>query len=156
MIRSVAAVVAVLLAFPPASAFADGATSVQVAMRRTRDVRETELYVRREQSLGLGPVSFVYGASITDREALWAGVGLSVSAGIAGGWLVDASVMPGLRDDGSGPDLGHPLEIRSSLGLSRRVGPGRIGVGIDHMSNAKLGQQNPGTDGLFLRYRFAR
>lgn len=158
MTRTLAATVAVALVclVAPVPAAADGATSLQVAVRRTRDVRETEIYVRREHAARLGPFSLVTGASITDRRALWIGVGLSGSFGIGGGWTLDGAVMPGLRDDGTGPDLGHPVEIRSSAGLARRIGPGRVAFGIDHLSNANLGRVNPGSDAVFLRYRFGR
>lgn len=158
MIRPLAAAAAFALAatLPPAVAVGDGATVLRLALRRTRDVEETELYARREQAVGLGPVALVYGASVTDRGARWAGVGLSLSGGLGGGWSVDASVMPGPRADGGCPDLGSPLEIRSALAVSRRAGRGRLGVGIDHLSNANSGDRNPGSDAVFLRYRLKR
>ena len=153
-IRSI--LLAAALAAPAGIALADGATSVQLGLREARDVSEAELYLRRDTEAGFGPVRVVYGASITESGAVWAGVGLQAVFGLGGGWAVEGSVMPGLRHDGSGPDLGHPVQVRSALAISRGVGPGRLALGVDHLSNAALGDMNPGSDSLFLRWTFAR
>lgn len=155
MLRSALAF-ALILSLPATPAAAQGATEVQLALRRSMEMNERELYARRVTEAGLGPFRVVYGASVTDRGAVWAGVGLGAMLGLGGGWAVDGSVMPGLRHDGSGPDLGHPVQIRSSAAVSRALGPGRLAFGVDHLSNANLGRENPGSDAVFLRWSLSR
>ncbi len=140
----------------PLAAPADPGTDLQLAVREAGGVRETEIYARRETALGLGPFDVVYGAAISDRGGLWAGAGLSLDVGMGGGWRMDGSVMPGLYHEGNGVDLGHTIQFRSGIGVSRGMGPGRLGLGIDHMSNGDLGAVNPGSDGIYLRYRITR
>ena len=56
------------------------------------------------------------------------------------------------RADG---DLGFPVEFRSSLELSAALGDRmRLGVGFSHISNAKLGDRNPGVETLMLVFGF--
>lgn len=49
-------------------------------------------------------------------------------------------------------DLGGPLEFRTSLELSYRLGNGRLGVCLYHLSNADLFDRNPGSESLVLTY----
>ena len=52
-------------------------------------------------------------------------------------------------------DLGHVVEFRSSLELSVAPGPMvRVGLGFSHISNARLGDRNPGVEVLTLRFAF--
>jgi len=50
--------------------------------------------------------------------------------------------------------LGHPVEFRSALKLSYELGENRsrIGVRFGHVSNAGLGETNPGSEFLSLIY----
>lgn len=50
-------------------------------------------------------------------------------------------------------DLGHELEFRSRLELAYRFDDrSRLGVSIDHSSNAGLGDGNPGVESVMLNY----
>ena len=147
---------ATLAALSPAPAAAQGAIELQLGLREAEGLREVELYARRVTEAGLGPARVVWGASVTDRGAVWAGVGLVAAVTLGGGWAADASVMPGLRIEGSGADLGHPVQVRSALAVSRALGPGRLALGVDHLSNAWLRSRNPGSDSVFLRWTLAR
>lgn len=131
-------------------------TSIQLALRDTDGTSETEVYLKHESALGAGPFSLVAGGSVTDETALWVGIGAGASFGDDYGWTVDASFMPGLRYDGNGPDLGHAVAFRSSIGVSHPAGPGRVGFGVDRLSNFGLGDRNPGSNAIFLRYGFGR
>jgi len=52
-------------------------------------------------------------------------------------------------------NLGSPIEFRSSLELSWSPGdPLRMGVSFSHISNARLGDRNPGVEALMLSFAF--
>lgn len=55
------------------------------------------------------------------------------------------------RPGDGGRELGGPLEFRSGLELSRRMGPrSRLGLSFDHLSNAGVYDPNPGSESLVL------
>jgi hypothetical protein len=55
------------------------------------------------------------------------------------------------RPGDEGRELGGPLEFRSGLELSRRLGPRtRLGLSFDHLSNAGIYDHNPGSESLGL------
>lgn len=70
--------------------------------------------------------------------------------------VVTPSFAPGLYFKGKGKNLGFPLEFRSSLGINYQFkNKNRLGIQFYHISNAKLGHKNPGTECLVLSYAFA-
>jgi len=61
----------------------------------------------------------------------------------------------GLYSDGDGKDLGHAVEFRTGVELGWELQTGsRVGVAVHHISNAGLGDKNPGTEILSLNYSF--
>jgi len=71
--------------------------------------------------------------------------GLQLSPGFAPGVLLS---------NGQG-DLGSPVEFRSSLELSWSPGDAvRMGIAFSHISNARLGEHNPGVESLMLSFHF--
>jgi hypothetical protein len=59
----------------------------------------------------------------------------------------------GAYHDGKGLDLGHWIEFRSGLELAFRFDDrSRFGVGFHHISNANIGEKNPGTEILGIFY----
>ena len=55
------------------------------------------------------------------------------------------------RAGDDGRDLGGPVEFRSGLEVSRRLGPRtRLGLSFDHLSNAGLYDSNRGSESLVL------
>lgn len=111
-----------------------------------------EAYVRYIDRPRLGPFAPVYGASISDRGAAWAGAGLAWTWNMAQpGAYVRASTMFGLYEKGSGPDLGGPVQFRSGIELGWRLTPEfRIGIGFDHRSSAGIQKPNPGLNTVHL------
>lgn len=92
----------------------------------------------------------------TDGD-VWGGAGLVVTMPFLDRFRLEASFMPGLYAEGSGRDLGGPVQFRSLIGLSYAVAPGyRLGVALNHKSNAKLYDDNPGEDSVlaFLAVSF--
>ena len=63
------------------------------------------------------------------------------------------SFAPGYYARGSGYNLGHVIEFRSQFELAYRFDDrSRLGVSFGHMSNAGIGDKNPGTESLMLNY----
>ena len=60
----------------------------------------------------------------------------------------------GFYDDGSGKKLGNSLQFRTSLEISFELeNKNRIGLSFGHISNANLGDKNPGAEIISLSYQ---
>jgi hypothetical protein len=70
-------------------------------------------------------------------------------------WFVEASVMPGyFRDSGDGNDLGSNFEIRSLVGVGRKLSDTlSLSLALTHKSNAATADRNPGVNAVSLRLR---
>ncbi|MFV0385447.1 acyloxyacyl hydrolase, partial [Paracoccus sp. (in: a-proteobacteria)] len=70
-----------------------------------------------------------------------------------GGWFVQLSEMPGYyHSSDDAHDLGLALEFQSQLAVGYRLTDGNaLSLGVAHMSNAKLGDRNPGVNLLQMR-----
>ena len=59
----------------------------------------------------------------------------------------------GIYDDGSGKKLGNDLQFRTSFEISYELkNKNRIGISFSHISNANLGDKNPGVEILSFSY----
>ena len=59
----------------------------------------------------------------------------------------------GIYDDGSGKKLGNDLQFRTSFEVSYELkNKNRIGISLSHISNANLGDKNPGVEILSFSY----
>ena len=67
------------------------------------------------------------------------------------------SLSVGYYGAAKGPDLGCSIEFHSSLSLLYNIDLFDVGIRASHMSNAHLGQKNPGleTFAFFLNYKFS-
>lgn len=60
----------------------------------------------------------------------------------------------GIYDDGNGKKLGNTIEFRTTIEVSYQLkNKNRIGLSIGHISNANLGDKNPGVEILSLSYQ---
>ena len=60
----------------------------------------------------------------------------------------------GYYDNGSGKNLGNDLQFRTTLELSYKLkNENRVGISIGHISNANLGDKNPGVEIISLIYQ---
>ena len=60
----------------------------------------------------------------------------------------------GIYDEGTGKKLGNDIEFRTTLELSYQLqNDNRIGISYGHISNANLGDKNPGVEILSLSYQ---
>lgn len=94
------------------------------------------------------------GVEFNDEGAMYGVGGLYYDFPMAPHWYLTPSIGAGLWHDGGGPDLGHAVEFRSQLDLAYEFSNGhRLAVGFSHISNASLGDHNPGTEILDLQWQ---
>ena len=63
------------------------------------------------------------------------------------------SFTPGLYHEGDGKDLGHMVEFKSELQLSLDLSQStEFGFSYNHLSNASLGEKNPGANSYMFNF----
>ena len=72
--------------------------------------------------------------------------GLRKNIGISEKWFFTPSFALGYYDRGNSKDLGYNLEFRSQIEFSYKLKSSRIGFNLNHISNASIGDTNPGTE----------
>ncbi len=108
-----------------------------------------ELGIQFRPRTRLGRFATMWGGMVTSDGSLQAFVGLSLDARLGRRVILRPSFAPGYFRRGGGKDLGSALEFRSALELSFRLEGGwRVGLEVYHLSNAALGDRNPGAETL--------
>ncbi len=93
------------------------------------------------------------GVEVTSDGSVWGGVGVLVDVTFFDSVVLTGSLGGGLYEDGGGKDLGHAVEFRSQVELGYQFeNQSRLSVSFSHLSNAELGDDNPGTEVLNLYY----
>ena len=63
------------------------------------------------------------------------------------------SFTPGYYNEGSGKDLGHALEFKSEIQFSLELPKeSQLGFSYNHLSNASLGDKNPGANSYMFNF----
>ena len=94
----------------------------------------------------LGNLSPVTGAMITADNAAYFYTGIQANYKL-GSLNLTPSFTPGYYNEGNGKDLGHALEFKSEVQLSLELPKdSQIGFSYNHLSNASLGNKNPGAN----------
>ena len=69
-------------------------------------------------------------------------------------WNFTPSFGVGYYDDGNGKKLGNSIEFRTTLEFSYQLkNNNRIGISLGHISNANIGDKNPGAEIVSLSYQ---
>ena len=69
-------------------------------------------------------------------------------------WNFTPSFGVGYYDDGNGKKLGNKVEFRTTLEFSYQLlNKDRIGISFGHISNANIGNKNPGAEIISLSYQ---
>ena len=100
----------------------------------------------------LGTLSPITGGFVTENAALYAYTGVE--------WNVDLgpinftpSFAPGLYGEGDGKDLGSALEFKSEIQMSLNLSDStEFGMSYNHISNASLGDKNPGANSYMINF----
>ena len=94
----------------------------------------------------LGNLSPITGAMITADNASYFYTGVQAQYRI-GSLNITPSFTPGYYNQGDGKDLGHALEFKSEVQLSLDLPKdSEFGFSYNHLSNASLGDKNPGAN----------
>ena len=100
----------------------------------------------------LGNLSPITGALITADNAGYFYTGVEAQYKI-GSLNFTPSFTPGLYHEGNGKDLGHVLEFKSELQFSLDLkNNSLIGFSYNHISNASLGDKNPGANSYMFNF----
>ena len=100
----------------------------------------------------LGTLSPVTGAMITADNAAYFYTGVQAQYKV-GKLNIVPSFTPGIYSEGDGKDLGHPVEFKSELQMSIDIFSGtELGFSYNHMSNASLGDKNPGANSYMVNF----
>ena len=100
----------------------------------------------------LGNLSPITGGFVTENSAIYAYTGVEWNFDL-GPINFTPSFAPGLYGEGDGKDLGHVLEFKSEVQASLRISEtSSLGMSYNHISNASLGDKNPGANSYMFNF----
>ena len=100
----------------------------------------------------IGNISPITGGFVTENSAAYIYTGFE--------WNIDMGVLtftpsfaPGLYYEGDGKDLGHVIEFKSEVQFSYELSKNsKIGFSYNHLSNASIGDKNPGANSYMFNF----
>ena len=105
-----------------------------------------------ERDTFLGNISPITGGFITENSAVYVYSGIEWNFDM-GSFAFTPSFAPGLYHKGDGKDLGHVLEFKTEVQLSYISSEDTsFGVSYNHVSNASLGDKNPGANSYIFNF----
>ena len=100
-----------------------------------------------ERDTLLGDASPITGGFITENSAVYVYTGVEWNYIISDKLKFTPSFAPGIYHEGDGKDLGHALEFKTEVQLSYSISENtNFGMSYNHISNASLGNKNPGAN----------
>ena len=100
----------------------------------------------------LGSLSPITGVLITADNASYVYTGVQAQYKV-GKINLTPSFTPGLYNEGNGKDLGHIVEFKSEVQLSiDLLNNSEFGFSYNHISNASLGEKNPGANSYMFNF----
>ena len=100
----------------------------------------------------IGNISPITGGFITENSAVYLYTGFEWNVDM-GALTFTPSFAPGLYHKGDGKDLGHVLEFKSEVQLSYELSKtSSLGISYNHVSNASLGDKNPGANSYMFNF----
>ena len=107
-----------------------------------------ELFIQTENS----KFSPITGAFITSKNAFYIYTGVQAEYRF-GSLVITPSFAPGYYGEGNGKDLGYPLEFKTEVQMSFDVNDStHLGMSYNHISNASLGNKNPGANSYMFNF----
>lgn len=93
------------------------------------------------------------GAMATTDGSLYGYAGFGTDFFFGNRWVLTPSIAVGAYSEGDGKDLGNTVEFRSAITIAYRFdNRSRLGLRFYHLSNAGLGDNNPGVEVLDFTY----
>ena len=100
----------------------------------------------------LGRLSPITGGFITEKKAFYLYSGVQAEYEL-GPFVITPSFAPGYYNYGDGKDLGSPLEFKSEVQVSLDLSEStQFGMSYNHISNASLGDKNPGANSYMINF----
>ena len=100
----------------------------------------------------IGNISPISGGFVTENSAAYVYTGFEWNVDM-GDLIFTPSFAPGLYYEGDGKDLGHVLEFKSEVQFSYVFSENsQIGFSYNHVSNASLGDKNPGANSYMFNF----
>ena len=100
----------------------------------------------------LGKLSPITGGFLTEKNALYLYTGAQAEYDL-GFFTITPSFAPGYYSSGDGKDLGSALEFKSEIQMSINLSDStEFGMSYNHISNASLGDKNPGANSYMINF----
>ena len=100
----------------------------------------------------LGKLSPISGGFLTEKNALYLYTGVQAEYEL-GFLTITPSFAPGYYNYGDGKDLGSPLEFKTEVQMSFDLSDKtHLGMSYNHISNASLGDKNPGANSYMFNF----
>ena len=100
----------------------------------------------------LGKLSPISGGFLTEKSAFYLYTGAQAEYEI-GLFTITPSFAPGYYNTGNGKDLGSALEFKSEVQMSLNLSDStQFGMSYNHISNASLGDKNPGANSYMINF----
>ena len=100
----------------------------------------------------LGKISPITGGFLTEKNAFYLYTGAQAEYDL-GLFTITPSFAPGYYNYGDGKDLGSVLEFKSEVQVSLNLSDStEFGMSYNHISNASLGDKNPGANSYMINF----
>ena len=100
----------------------------------------------------LGKLSPITGGFLTENNAFYLYTGAQAEYDL-GLFTITPSFAPGYYNSGDGKDLGSALEFKSEVQMSLNLSEStEFGMSYNHISNASLGDKNPGANSYMINF----
>ena len=100
----------------------------------------------------LGKLSPITGGFLTEKSAFYLYTGAQAEYDL-GFITITPSFAPGYYNSGNGKDLGSALEFKSEIQMSLNLNDSsQFGMSYNHISNASLGDKNPGANSYMINF----
>ena len=100
----------------------------------------------------LGKISPITGGFLTEKSAFYFYTGAQAEYDL-GLFTITPSFAPGYYNSGNGKDLGSVLEFKSEIQMSLNLSDStEFGMSYNHISNASLGDKNPGANSYMINF----
>ena len=100
----------------------------------------------------LGKLSPITGGFLTENNAFYLYTGAQAEYDL-GLFTITPSFAPGYYNSGDGKDLGSALEFKSEIQMSLNLSNStEFGMSYNHISNASLGDKNPGANSYMFNF----
>ena len=99
-----------------------------------------------------GKLSPITGGFLTEKSAFYLYTGAQAEYDL-GFITITPSFAPGYYNSGDGKDLGSALEFKSEIQMSLNLTDStEFGMSYNHISNASLGDKNPGANSYMINF----